>query len=95
MSERLLRSQLVAVLCQRANSERKPVNSSFESRECREDLTAGQHRRLWNGAPVHALVVAIRACADALSACLQVGSMSVRTRLPQVGRPEGREGMDT
>ena len=96
MSERLLRSQLVAVPCQSANSERKPMNSSFENRECREDSTAGQHGRLQNGAPVLALVVDdSRPSADALSAYLQAGGMSVRTRLPQVGRPEGREGMDT
>lgn len=72
------------------------MNSSFENRECREDPTAGQHRRLQNRAPVHALVVD-DSCpsAGAPTAYLQVGGMRVRTRLPQVGRPEGREGMDT
>lgn len=55
------------------------MNPTFENRECREDPTAGQRRRLQNGAPVHALVVGSRPSADALSAYLQAGGMSVRT----------------
>ncbi|WP_408449104.1 response regulator transcription factor [Paraburkholderia sediminicola] len=78
--ERSLRPPLAAVRCQRSTSERKPKTPNFESQECPDDSTGSQRGRFQNGAPVRVLVVDdSRPSADALSAYLQAGGMSVRT----------------
>ncbi|NMM01893.1 response regulator [Paraburkholderia sp. RP-4-7] len=56
------------------------MNPNFENLECLDDPTGSQRRRLQNGAPVRVLVVDdSHPSADALSAYLQAGGMSVRT----------------
>lgn len=56
------------------------MNSNLEDRERENDPNASQSGRLQNGAPIRVLVVDdSRPSADALSAYLQAGGMSVRT----------------
>jgi CheY-like chemotaxis protein len=63
-----------------ATSERKTMNDKPETRECPEDPTGSPRTRLQSEGPLRVLVVDdSRPSADALSAYLQAGGMSVRT----------------
>ncbi|QQC66941.1 response regulator [Paraburkholderia ginsengisoli] len=56
------------------------MTAESENRHRPDDSTGSQSERLFNGAPIRVLVVDdSRASADALSAYLQAGGMSVRT----------------
>lgn len=78
--ERLLRCDWVTAPYRRANSERKPMNTISENRACPDHSTGGQRECHSSAVPVRVLVVDdSRPSADALSAYLQAGGMSVRT----------------